>query len=54
MSFSALKLLGVSNHALGDLAIVGGALTVGTVVTLLVRGKRNTPAEPDVELATTG
>jgi uncharacterized membrane protein YfcA len=50
MSFSALKLLGVSNHTLGDLAIVGGALTIASVVTVLVRARRTAPGEPEAEL----
>ena len=42
MSFSALKLLGLSNHALGDLAIAGGIITVASLLAMWMRSKRVT------------
>jgi uncharacterized membrane protein YfcA len=54
MSFSALKLLGLSNRALGDLAIIGAILTVGTLVTMRVRARQTAATEASSpELATT-
>ena len=40
MSFSALKLLGVSNQVLGKLVVVGVAITVGTILVMRSRTKR--------------
>jgi uncharacterized protein len=49
MSFSALKLLGVSNQALGDLAIVGAILTVGSLVVMRTRAARAGAAPATVD-----
>jgi uncharacterized protein len=40
MSFSALKLLGVSNQVLGKLVVVGVVVTVASLVTTRLRAKR--------------
>lgn len=45
MSFSALKLLGVSNQVLGKLVVVGVVVTVGTLLTMRARTKRAATAE---------
>jgi uncharacterized membrane protein YfcA len=52
MSFSALKLLGVSNQVLGALAMVGAVLTVASVTTLWFRARDNAPQTVEPELAT--
>lgn len=53
MSFSALKLLGVSNGVLGDLAVAGAILTVASAVTLWLRARSSAARTIEPELATT-
>ena len=46
MSFSALKLLGVSNQVLGKLVVVGVVVTVGLLVTIACEASRVGRGEP--------